>query len=183
MLHMFEIDIIQDAPVGCTYCNLIQSKPLTILFAAVLQQRTSCFYSPQGLVVRIVQYGQVIPHLKALDEQISNMLVSNQVVLQNRVNTSHDLARKRLVLLTIEQLVAIAKEWPQMIFVTSKIMSSLLCMFSMAQRPGKYFHNTEIQGTFCIWNHPHQVLNVHMPKKMECGKIKLIYRVTKLGVF
>ena len=35
----------------------------------------------QGLVhvVRVDQYGQVIPHLKALDEQISNMLVSNRV--------------------------------------------------------------------------------------------------------
>ena len=31
------------------------------------------------LVVRVVQYGQVIPHLKALDKQISNMLVLNQV--------------------------------------------------------------------------------------------------------
>ena len=31
------------------------------------------------LVVRVVQYGQFIPHLKALDKQISNMLVLNQV--------------------------------------------------------------------------------------------------------
>ena len=56
----------------------------------------------------------------------------------------HDLARKQLVLLTIEQLVAIAKGWPQIKLVTTKIFSSRLCMFLMTQHLSKYFHKTEI---------------------------------------
>ena len=52
--------------------------------------------------------------------------------------------KKQLVLLTIEQLVAIAKGWPQMKLVTTKMMSSLLRMFLMSQCSGDYFHNTEI---------------------------------------
>ena len=52
--------------------------------------------------------------------------------------------KKQLVLLTIEQLVAIAKGWPQMKLVTTKMMSSLLRMFLMSQWSSDYFHNTEI---------------------------------------
>ena len=50
--------------------------------------------------------------------------------------------KKQLV--TIEQLVAIAKGWPQMKLVTTKMMSSLLRMFLMSQWSSDYFHNTEI---------------------------------------
>ena len=45
--------------------------------------------------------------------------------------------KKQLVLLTVEQLVAIAKGWPQMKLVTTKMMSSLLHMFLMTQCSGE----------------------------------------------
>ena len=80
------------------------------------------------------------------------MLASNRVydvasryaMQYSKTGYIHDLAQKRLVLLAMEQLVAIAKGWSQMIWVTRKTMSSILCMFLVTQRPGKYFHNTKM---------------------------------------
>ena len=64
-----------------------------------------------------------------------------------RVHTRHDLARKQLLLLTIEQLVALPK-WPYEIGNNKNHVYSLLCMFLMTQQSGKYFHNTEIYSIF-----------------------------------
>ena len=61
------------------------------------------------------------------------------IAKQGSLHTRLEVARKQLVLLTIEQLVAIAKGWPQMKLVTTKTMSSLLHMFLMTQRSGKIF--------------------------------------------
>ena len=49
--------------------------------------------------------------------------------IANMVHKGHDLARKQLVLQKNKRLVIIAKEWPQMKLVTTKIISSLLCIF------------------------------------------------------
>ena len=52
------------------------------------------------------------------------------------------------MLLKIEQLVIIGKEWPQMKLAKTKVKSTLLCVFSMMQSSGKCFYNmTEI---YCI---------------------------------
>ena len=65
------------------------------------------------------------------DEQILNMPAINQAYditpccttkYSKTVHTGHNVAMKQLVLPTIKQLAAKAKEWPQMKLITTKII-------------------------------------------------------------
>ena len=87
------------------------------------------------------------------------------------VQTSHHQVRKQLVLGKIARLVTIAKEWPQMKLVTTKVMPSFLCIFNEPIFTSNFFTIQKLSVFFATNDEPLKLFlsNSHMEPSLSNG--------------
>ena len=125
-----------------------------------------CWCHHYELVVDIIGFERFMTNLQAFDDYVPCMRILGRVY---DITLRNVIQRKEGMYKSWSSKVAIAKEWSQMKFVTTKLMS---CLFLQYTSIGQFY--SPIMSTLGslsknhVWHHHHQVWEVAYDK-YDCG--------------